>query len=160
MLGVTFVGLAIVNFYLPARQHFWGGGDEHVVFTPWADSAFSHRMDLMVGRPLEEIQVWMAELMTPDRMEGFLLLATGAMLLNALLVSAILSQFFRDDWLVPLLGGALYLVNPCDGLRYYVIWAANCYLTSLFFCLLAIWLYLKSGALGSRLILVALALPC
>ncbi len=151
LVAACFVGLAIVNFYLPLRQQFWGGGDEHVVFMSWSESLFSHGMDQMVGRPFEEFQVWMSEILTPNRIEGFLYVATAVNLLNALLVMGILAQFFRDDWLIPLIGGAMYLVNPCDDLRFYIIWGANCYTISLFFCLLASWLSwsLARAAAGS-----------
>ena len=120
----------------------------------WSESLFSHGMDQMVGRPFEEFQVWMSEILTPNRIEGFLYVATAVNLLNALLVMGILAQFFRDDWLIPLIGGAMYLVNPCDDLRFYIIWGANCYTISLFFCLLASWLFLESRARGSRIMLI------
>jgi hypothetical protein len=154
LLAILFLGLTVVNFYLPLCQHFWGGGDEHIVFLPRNEALWNSNLEQNAGRPLSTLPVLFAEFLTPDRIEGFLLVGAALVLANSLLMVAILSHFFRDDWLVPLLGGVLYLINPCDLARFYVIWAANNYCFAVFCGLLATWLFLESGARGSRLMLV------
>lgn len=145
--------LTAVNFYLPLRKHFWGGGDEHIMFIDVLSCFWNANMDLGLCRPLWLLPIGLGQLMTPDRVDGFLVLAALLCLANGLLLTGITAHFFRDDWLIPLAAGALLIVNPCDLSRFYVIWTSLAYWTTLFFLLLAVRLYLASYTQGSRLLL-------
>jgi hypothetical protein len=149
-LAVLLAGLALVNFYYPLRRHFWGGGDEHIMFTPVASAFWSTGMDQFAGRPMTLLQVGLARLLTPDRIEGFLIVAFLLCVGNALLLAGILTRLFPEDRVIPVLGAVLFVINPCDASRFYVIWTTNCYWTALFFLQLAFLLFLESAPRGSR----------
>jgi hypothetical protein len=152
-VAAALAALTIANFYLPLRLHFWGGGDEHIMFSYLPSCFWCTGTDLNMARPLWLLPIGLGRLMTPDRVDGFLLLAALLCLANGVLLTGIVSHFVRDDWLIPLAAGALLIVNPCDLSRFYVIWTTLCYWTTLFFLLLAVRLYLASFARGSRLLL-------
>lgn len=97
----------------------------------------------------------MGRLLTPGRIEGFLVLAALLCLANALLLAGILGHFFRGSQIVPVAAAALLIVNPCDYSRFFVMWTTNYYWMALFFLLLAVRLYLASHESGSRARLAA-----
>src|SRR5262249_51952552 len=145
--------LTLADFHYPLRLHFWGGGDEHTLLTSWPDSGWSPALDRFAGRPLIFLPVLATRLLTPDRIEGFLILPTALCLANGLLLAAILARFFRAGSLVPLAGAALLIVNPSDPSRFYVLWTTNFYWTTVFLFLLGVWLYLAAYQRGSRALL-------
>src|SRR5437879_3428590 len=112
-------------------------------------------MDDCTGRPLVLLPMGLARLLTPDRIDGGLILALLLCLGNALLLASILAHFFRGDRLLPLVAAGLLLVNPCDSSRFYVLWTSNYYWTAILFLLSALRLYLASYERGSRPLLAA-----
>src|SRR5262249_47656610 len=146
-------GVTAINFLLPLRWHFWGGGDEHIMFTPWQETFWSSHGDAHHGRPLLLAPIGLAWLVGPGRIEPFVVIAALLCVLNGLLLAAILAHFFRDDWIVPLAGGLLLVVHPCDLSRFYVIWTSDCYWYTVALLQLGVWLYLESAARDSRLLL-------
>lgn len=52
LLVAALLALVATNFFLPLCQHFWGGGDEHIIFTDWPDWMWNWAMDRGMGRPL------------------------------------------------------------------------------------------------------------
>src|SRR5262249_40374761 len=71
-IAALLAALTAANFYFPLRKWFWSGGDEHIIFTDLLSCFWNREMDLSMCRPLWLLPIGLGRLMTPDRMDGFL----------------------------------------------------------------------------------------
>ena len=140
---------AVVVYYLPMREHFWGGYDE-VLCLRSAERALWHSSWDKLGRPTWGIAPMLGALLTPDRVEGFVWLGVALSLLNALLLAGIVRRALPGEPAIAAAAGVLLLCHRGDLSRFFGMWAANWYLTSLAFLLLGTWLLLESARAGNR----------
>jgi hypothetical protein len=152
--AVLLLLLTLVAFYLPLRVNFWGGVDEFANFQPGCATVWSSNWDAALGRPLVGLPTFVALLLRPGRVEGFLWVGTLLCFANGWLLYLLLSRLMPRAALVPVAAAVFLIVNRADPLRFYVMWAANHYATVTFLLLLASWLFVLSYQAQSRGLLV------
>ncbi len=149
-------GLTGVTFLDPVRRHFWGGYDE-----PSSSLAsekariWSQAWDGELGRPLLGLPALLGQILTPDRIEGFLWLAAALCFLNSVLLMAIIRRLLPGALLVAGVAAALFIANRAEPLLFFPLWTTNFYWLALFWLLLALWLLLLSHDRQERGLLVA-----
>jgi hypothetical protein len=145
----------VAAFYLPMRLHFWGGYDDFASLQDnWA-VVWSDDLDRLFGRPLIGLQVLVAGILTPDRIEGVLYVASGLCFLNALLLMGIIRRLLPGGTLLALGAAILFVVNRSEPLIFFAGWATNFYWMALFWFMLGLYLLLISYGCGWRWLLVA-----
>ena len=80
--------LTLVAYYLPLRVNFWGGADEFANFQPECATVWSSNWDVALGRPLVGLPTFVALLLRPGRVEGFLWVGTLLCFANGWLLMA------------------------------------------------------------------------
>jgi hypothetical protein len=146
--------LTLQAFYLPLRVNFWGGVDEFANFQPEFGTVWSNNWDVLLGRPLVGLPTYVALLLRPGRVEGFLWVGVFLCFANGWLLYLLLGRLMPRAALVPVAAAVFLIVNRADPLRFYVMWAANHYGTVTFLLLLASWLFVLSYQVQSRGLLV------
>jgi hypothetical protein len=154
--------LTVLAFGLPLRIHFWGGVDEAFNFRTEEARVWSDEWDRNLGRPLVGLPTSVATHLTPNRIEGFLLVAGFLCFANGCLLCLLIGRLLPRATPVAVTAAVLLTVHRADALRFLVMWASNHYGTVLFLLLLASWLFLLSYARQSRALLVSacIALGC
>jgi hypothetical protein len=147
------LALVIAAFFFPLRLNFWGGYDEFAslfdnVCTVWSDD-----WDRGLSRPLLGLQAFVAQILTPGRIDGLLYVAVGLCSLNALLLIGIIRRMLPGGAAVAMAAGTLLVVNRAEPLLSYVAWTTNFYWAALFWFLLALYLMLLSQDHASRWLL-------
>lgn len=142
--------LTLLCFTVPLTMHFWGGVDDFQVLT---SDLWSPQFDAGLNRPLNTTFLWLGLQLTPDRVEGQLLVASLLCFANGLLVMAILRELLPHDRILPLAAAVLMILNRGDMSRFMIMWTTLLYLGPLFFFLLAAWLWLISSRRRSRVLL-------
>jgi hypothetical protein len=161
-IAVLLLLLTVLAFCLPLRLQFWGGADEAFNFRAETARVWSDEWDRQLGRPLVGVSTSVATHLTPDRIEGFLLIGAFLCFANACLLFLLISRLAPGATSVAVTAAVLLTVHRADALRFFVMWASNQYGTVVFFLLLASWLFLLSYARQSRalLVLACVALGC
>ena len=116
-------------------------------------SAIMAQSDRYEARPLEMLGVELAQIFSPDSIDGFLWLALLLRFTSAILLHGILCELFKNRTLA-LIACLLFIVNPSESWRFLAIVMMDYYL-ALMLLLLGIWLYLYSYRLGNRRLLIA-----
>ncbi len=156
-VAAVMLPLMLVVFYLPMRQHFWGGYDEVLCFNPRFYAIWSPLCDKL-SRPTWGLAPLAGSLLSPGRIDGFLWLAGALNLLNSLLLAGIIRRVMPGEPAIAAAAGVLLLCHRGDLSRFFVMWTGIWYWTSLSFLLLGGWLFLRSAHSGNRLGLIAACL--
>jgi hypothetical protein len=161
-IAVLLLLLTVLAFCLPLRIHFWGGADEAFNFSAELARVWSDEWDRHLGRPLVGLPTSVATHLTPDRIEGFLIVGAFLCFANGCLLFLLINRLVPGATSVAVTAAVLLTVHRADALRFFVMWASNQYGTVVFFLLLASWLFLVSYACQSRalLVLACAALGC
>ena len=154
VLMVLLAVLTYFTFTVPLRIHFWGGGDEHISLSEIQPIRSLLVCDATLNRPFTMLPVLVGQRLAPDRIEGFLWLATGLCWANGLFLFLILREALPRARLLRAGAAVLLIVDRSDPARFYVMWASNFYWTALAFTLASAWLFLRSYRIGSRPLLV------
>ena len=144
--------LTYVSFFIPLTMHFWGGGDDlQVLISEFWHSGF----DRGLSRPLNVTFLWLGLQLTPDRVEGQLIVAALLCLGNGVFLMCVLKELFPSARLLPVAAGVMMILNRGDLSRFTIMWTTSLYWGPLCFLLLAVWLWLVSSRRRSRLLLFA-----
>ena len=152
VLGLGAVLVAV--YYLPLREHFWGGWDEIGCLRAESQTIWSSSWDKYC-RPMWGLAPLLGSLLTPDRVDGFLWATCGICVLNGLLLTGIVRRLLPGEPAIAAAAGILLLCHRGDLSRFFVLWTAIWYWTSLALLLLGTFLYLESARSGNRGGLVA-----
>jgi hypothetical protein len=149
-LGVAglLLALALVSFYLPLCQHFWGGGDEFVNFEDGTVGIWSDYWDKAGSRPLLGLASVLGLAWTPGRIDGFLWLAVGLCFANSVLLYALVQRLWPHARLLPVVAAILLTVHHGEPSRFLVLWTGNFYSMALCWLLASLWLFLDSYGRG------------
>jgi hypothetical protein len=131
-------------FYLPMRLHFWGGYDDFMSLLDDSAVIWNDSWDMGLGRPLLGIQSFIANVLTPDQIEGELYVAVGLCFLNALVLIGIIRCVLPEGAVIAMVAAVLFVVNRAEPLTFFVAWATNFYWMALFWFMLALYLLLIS----------------
>jgi hypothetical protein len=145
-------GVTAVSFCIPLTMHFWGGGDEVQMLT--SEFWMAH-FDRGLSRPLNVTFLWLGRQLTPDRIEGQLIIAGILCLANGVFLMGVIRELFPQDRLLPVVAGVMMILNRGDLSRFMIMWTTSLYWGPLCFILLAAWLFLVSSRRRSRLLLFA-----
>ena len=156
LIAALLGALTYLCFYGPLQIHFWVGIDEPLNFE--ADTLLgwlqvSKWMDAWVNRPLLVLPCALAQALAPGRIEGFLWLGAGLCWINGLLLFALLSELLPRARVLPVAAAVLLIIDRSDASRFLVMYTSNFYWTALALLLAALWLFVRSYRLGSRLLL-------
>jgi hypothetical protein len=164
LVALLLAGVAVTCFFTPLRIHFWSGCDEFLNLI--ADARPGHFHDwltyadaIQVGanRPLILLPCAVGQALTPDRIEGFLLLAVCLCWGNSLMLFCLLRETLPQARLLPIVAAVLLIVDRSESSRFLVMFTSNYYWTALVLLLGGLWLFLRSYRSGSRPLL---ALSC
>ncbi len=147
------LALVIGAFFFPLRLNFWGGYDEFASLFDNVVKVWSEAWDGGLSRPLLGLQAFVAQILTPGRIDGLLYVAVGLCSLNALLLIGIIRRMLPGGAAVAMAAGVLLVVNRAEPLLFYVAWTTNFYWAALFWFLLALYLLLLSQDHASRWLL-------
>ena len=150
------VAVAILVFYLPMREHFWGGYDEIYSLTPaagqfWSDGPFTDQ----IARPTFGIGPMLGQMLTPGRVEGHLWLSGILIAFNAVMLFGIIRCLLPSEPMIAAAASVLSVCHRGDSSRFFVMWTGNWYWTTLAFLLAGTWLLLRSAHTGRRGLLAA-----
>jgi hypothetical protein len=146
---VVMVATGVVVFYLPMREHFWGGCDDVCCINAQHQGVWLAAWD-NYSRPMWGLGPWIGNALTPNRVDGYLWTASFMYLLNALLLVGIVRRLLPGEAAVAVAAGLLLLCHRGDDSRFFLMWTGIWYWTSLALLLLGTWLFLESGRAGNR----------
>lgn len=155
-LSVLLLAFTILTFYLPMRKSFWNSSDEGEMLYLTNSQPFTTVVALsnkFEARPLEMLGVELAQVLSPNAIDGFLWLAFMLRFASALFLYGIVCELFSSRRLA-LIASLLFIVNPSEPWRFVVIVMMDYYL-ALSLLLLSVWLYLRSYRLGKLTMLLA-----
>ncbi|RBP43894.1 4-amino-4-deoxy-L-arabinose transferase-like glycosyltransferase [Roseimicrobium gellanilyticum] len=145
-------GVTVVTFFIPLTIHFWGGGDEIQMLR---SEVWSSGFDKGLSRPLNMIYYWLGRQLTPDRIEGQLIVASLLCLANGVFLMGVVRELLPKDRILPVAAGVMMVLNRGDLSRFMIMWTTSLYWGPLCFILLATWLFLVSSRRRSRVLLFA-----
>jgi len=145
----------LVGFFIPLRKSFWHGFDDPMTLTQGALFGFSY-YDTFICRPLNFVQANIANLISPNSIDGYLVLAICFHFLSSLLLYSLLRNAIPGLSPVPIVASILLAVNPSEPMRYMMVTMSGYYFAP-FLLWLSIWLYFSSFKRESRILL---ALSC
>lgn len=145
-------GVMAVSFFIPLTMHFWGGADEIQMLK---SEFWMAGFDMGLSRPLNVTFLWIGRQLTPDRIEGQLIIAGILCLANGVFLLGVIRELFPQDRLLPVVAGVMMILNRGDLSRFMIMWTTSLYWGPLCFILLATWLFLVSSRRRSRLLLFA-----
>jgi hypothetical protein len=146
-ISALLLGCTIVMFDVPLHQHFWAGTDEGYILMGSGRALWSVISDLFQSRPLARVQGTLAFLFSPNTPDGFLWITTLLRFLSAVLIFGITSRILRKHSpharLIAISAAVLFIIEPSEIARFLAIYTWG-YAPSVFFLLLATWLFLES----------------
>src|SRR5215813_9376638 len=114
--SASLIAFSIVTYYLPMRQAFWNSTDEGEMLywtntTPLSEiMAQGQRFE---ARPLEMLGVEIAQVFSPDSIDGFLWLAFMLRLASALLICGLVQELLGGQR-IAMLAALMFMVNPSE----------------------------------------------
>src|SRR5258706_6239508 len=137
LLLVLFTQLA---FYLPLQKSFWRGYDDtSTIISGDQPDLWWTVWDAGYNRPFAFIQAFIALVLSPNTIDGFLWLAIVTHFAKGVLLYGILHELLPRTKLIPLIAAILLIVSPADGWRYFIVAQSGYYFTP-FLLMLATWL--------------------
>ncbi|MCA9052412.1 MAG: hypothetical protein KDA75_01180 [Planctomycetaceae bacterium] len=138
---VMLAGLTGIAFYQPMQMAFWRGADDTWILGVRDEGWLWHdRSEMSAGRPLQmAVSPNLAQLIAPDRIEGFWWVTSTIWCVNALLVLLIVRRMLPGQTLLAASAAILMIVSPTEPSRFYVCSMTLTYCTSLCALLLALW---------------------
>ena len=129
------------------RMCFWHGYDDPMV-VEWATADAPPILDALYNRPFNFIASYIALFLSHNSINGFMVLAVSFRFLGGVFLYGIL-RCLAPRGIVPVLAAILYIVNPCEPLRYMML-AMSGYFFTLCLLLFSFLLLFRSYATGNR----------
>jgi hypothetical protein len=156
--GGLLLALVLVAYGRPLLVHFWGGYDEFVAFEDICARPWSDVCDRWFNRPLTGWSYALAQLLTPGRVEGYLVVAVALCFANAWLLFTLVRGLLPAAGKVAAAAAVLLVVSRAEPSRFFVLWTACYYNATLFLLLLSLWAFWRSYERQQRgLLLLACA---